>query len=338
MLVVVEKTGGAASAPLRMPNPAPPAAVEAVAACSFGRDLKPVGCLYVWRMEVTLKGGCTTEIEPTKTRARLNTSAPQGHDDFRYARIMGPPNMNKRARETYMANVEEVFFSLIRDWSITTHQHEFRTSTDSGKTLHTELQLKFRAAIAAMATTATAAGGGGAAAAGGAASGDDDNACSECLNTGPRISALETIEVDEDEEEEEEDNTNKEGNEDDKDENEEGNDEDEEEEEEDNTNEEGNDDDKDENKEGNDDDKSGDDDNAPAGGAAGTLLHDAACVGDNAAVVALLRAKAKVNAKDFEGWTPLHIAAQNGHNIVVDTLLQAKAAANGKESFCSNNE
>ena len=62
---------------------------------------------------------------------------------------------------------------------------------------------------------------------------------------------------------------------------------------------------------------------SPADAVSDTRLHDAAKLGDIAAVRALLEKQPKlVNARNNDGQTPLHIAAKSGHKEMIGLLLE----------------
>ncbi len=59
-------------------------------------------------------------------------------------------------------------------------------------------------------------------------------------------------------------------------------------------------------------------------------IHDAAMAGDVERIEALLKAGAKVNARERDKWkeTPLHKAAWSGHTDAIEALLRAGANVN----------
>ncbi len=64
-----------------------------------------------------------------------------------------------------------------------------------------------------------------------------------------------------------------------------------------------------------------------------TPQHEAALLGLDQAMLALIKAGAPVNAKEsVHGGTPLHVAAFNGRLAVVKVLLAAKAAVNARDN------
>lgn len=64
-----------------------------------------------------------------------------------------------------------------------------------------------------------------------------------------------------------------------------------------------------------------------------TPQHEAALIGSEKAMSALLKAGAKVNAKEpVHGGTPLHVAAFHGHLAVVKVLLSAGALVNARDN------
>ncbi|MBC6403341.1 MAG: ankyrin repeat domain-containing protein [Hyphomonadaceae bacterium] len=64
-----------------------------------------------------------------------------------------------------------------------------------------------------------------------------------------------------------------------------------------------------------------------------TPLHFAALGGNAETVAALVKAGAKVNARDENGYAPLHLAAVNGHAETVTALAKAGAEVNARERY-----
>ncbi|KAJ1472188.1 ankyrin repeat-containing domain protein [Baffinella frigidus] len=62
-----------------------------------------------------------------------------------------------------------------------------------------------------------------------------------------------------------------------------------------------------------------------------TPLHLAAWNGDEAAIKALVAAKADVHAEDEMGRTPLHYAAENGHEAAIKALVATKADVHAED-------
>eukprot|EP00441_Pelagodinium_beii_P005094 CAMPEP_0197686992 /NCGR_PEP_ID=MMETSP1338-20131121/103341_1 /TAXON_ID=43686 ORGANISM="Pelagodinium beii, Strain RCC1491" /NCGR_SAMPLE_ID=MMETSP1338 /ASSEMBLY_ACC=CAM_ASM_000754 /LENGTH=584 /DNA_ID=CAMNT_0043269017 /DNA_START=44 /DNA_END=1795 /DNA_ORIENTATION=- len=64
------------------------------------------------------------------------------------------------------------------------------------------------------------------------------------------------------------------------------------------------------------------------------ILHGAVCAGDSKVVQALLASAAELELRDAEGNTSLHLAARGGHLDICRSLLRARARVNARNDYC----